>query len=92
MQAMRARQPMPDRIKNAPELQDGLFLYLQAFFDLDKERHHGFGPMPIPFTSIIKYAEAFGFDDEQFNTLVHHIRYLDGENLKRISEKQKQST
>jgi hypothetical protein len=31
-QAMRAGQPLPDRIANAPELEVGLQLYLQAFF------------------------------------------------------------
>jgi hypothetical protein len=88
-QAMRAGQALPDRIANAPELQDGLQLYLQAFFDLDCERSHSQGLTSIPWTSVSAYAQAFGFDEEQTEDLHFFIRKLDSEHLKRLDKKQK---
>jgi hypothetical protein len=86
-QAMRAGQPMPERIVNAPELQQGLQLYLQAFFDLDCERSHAMAPTAIPWTSVQDYAKAFEFDEEQTEDLHFFIRRMDSEHLKRIATK-----
>lgn len=88
-QAMRAGQSIPDRIANAPELEMGLQLYLQAFFDLDSERSHAMAPTAIPWTSIAAYARAFEFDEEQTEDLFFQIRRMDAEHLKRISSKSK---
>lgn len=88
-QAMRAGQPLPDRIANAPELETGLQLFLQAFFDLDSERSHASGLTPIPWTSISAYAMAFEFDEEQTEDLYFFVRRLDSEHLKRLEAKQK---
>jgi len=87
-QAMRAGQPLPDRIANAPELQLGLQLYLQAFFDLDSERSHGQGLTSIPWTSIASYAIAFEFDNDQTEDLYFFVRRLDSEHLKKLAAKQ----
>lgn len=89
MQAMRSGQPLPDRIANAPELQLGLNLYMLAFFDLDSERTHSMGPSPIPWTSIVQYAAAFDFSEEQTEDLLYHIKKMDFWHLKRIAEQQK---
>ncbi|WZB35695.1 tail chaperonin [Enterobacteria phage FtMidnight] len=86
---MRAGQALPDRIANAPELQIGLQLYLQAFFDLDSERSHSMGVTPIPWSSIATYARAFEFDEEQTEDLFYFIRKLDQEHTKKLAEKQK---
>lgn len=88
-QAMQAGQPLPDRIANAPELEPGLQLYLQAFFDLDSERSHGSGITSIPWSSISNYAQAFDFDEEQTEDLYFFVRRLDSEHLKKLAEKQK---
>lgn len=88
-QAMRSGQPIPERIANAPELQLGLQLYIQAFFDLDSERSHNMGLCPIPWASIINYAKVFEFDEEQTEDLIFHIKRLDREHLKRLSKKVK---
>ena len=88
-QAMRAGQPLPDRIANAPELETGLQLYLQAFFDLDSERSHAQGLTSIPWTSIAAYAMAFELDEEQTEDLYFFIRKLDSEHLKKLAAKQK---
>jgi hypothetical protein len=67
----------------------GLQLYLNAFFDLDSERSHGNGLTPIPWTSIMNYAKAFDFDNEQTEDLIFFIRKLDSEHLNILAEKQK---
>jgi len=89
-QALRSGRPVPDRIANAPELKPGLLLYMQAFFDLDSERSHAFGPTPIPWTSIYQYAKAFELDPEQTEDMFYFIKAMDSANLKRIEEKSKQ--
>jgi len=86
-QAMRAGLPIPERIANAPELKEGLQLYLQAFFDLDSERSHALAPTAIPFTSVATYARAFSFDEEQTEDLLFFIRRMDTEHLKRLAKK-----
>lgn len=86
-QAVRAGEPIPDRIANAPELEKGLNLYLQAFFDLDGERSHAFSPTPIPWSSIKQYCEYYEFDNEQSEDLFFHIRRMDNAHLKRLNAK-----
>lgn len=88
---MRAGQPMPERIANAPELQLGLQLYLEAFFDLDSERTHGKSLAPIPWSRIKGYAEAYEFDTEQTEDLIYFVKKLDNEHLKRLASKRKAS-
>jgi hypothetical protein len=78
---------MPDRIANAPELQMGLQLYIQAFFDLDSERSHGAGLTQIPWTRIRDYAEAAELDEEQTEDLIFFVRRLDAEHIKRLAKK-----
>lgn len=88
-QARMARQPIPDFIRNKPELDPGLDVYLQAYFDLDGERTHAFGPTAIPVTSMLQYANAFKFDDDQLDDLIYFVRKMDTENLKRVGKLQK---
>lgn len=87
-QAMQARLPLPDNIKNAPELELGLQLYLQAFFDLDSERSHAFSLVRIPGSAIRSYAREFEFDDTQTELLTIYIQAMDNEHLKRLQKKQ----
>ncbi len=86
-QAFRAGAPMPDRIANAPTLQIGLQLYLQAFFDLDAERSHAMAVTPIPWTSICAYAFAHNLDDEQREDLLFLVRRLDNAHMERLRKK-----
>lgn len=90
-QALRTGRPIPDRILNAPELNLGLQLYLDAFFDLDSERSHSVGLTAIPWTSIKQYAEAWEFDEEQTCKLFFFIKKMDAAHLKRLEHKQKTS-
>lgn len=88
-QSYQSNQPLPSKIANAPRLQLGLSLYIEAFFDLDSERSHGMGLTPIPWTSIASYAIAHEFDEEQTDSLFYHIKRLDTEHLKYLASKQK---
>lgn len=90
MQAMRMNQPMPERIANAPELQLGLQLYLQAFFDLNTDRSIGFAPGPIPYSVIADYAAAHEFDTEQTEDLQYLIRSMDNGYFKWLDKKKPQ--
>lgn len=86
---MRRGQPVPDRIANAPELQIGLQLYLQAFFDLDSERSHGNGLTPIPWSSIKDYCVANELDDDQTEEMFYFVKRMDGAHLNRLEAKSK---
>ena len=91
-QAIQNRVPIPDSIKNVPELSPGLEIFLSAFFDLDTERNHSFGLTRIPWSCIKNYAEYYDFDEEETEDLFYFIREMDNANLKRLDEKQKQKT
>lgn len=69
--------PIPDKIRNAPQLRLGLELYLEAFYDLNSCRQSGWGLSPIPWTAMRDYAEAFDFDEDQAESLFHHVPVLD---------------
>lgn len=89
--AFTMRMPIPDRIKNAPQLRLGLELYLQAFYDLNTCRPSGWGLMPIPWTATREYAEAFDYDEEQTERLFHHIPVMDAA-FREYHSKRKPST
>lgn len=86
-QAVRAGEPLPDRIANAPELKQGLRLYLDAFFDLDTERSPTMGLTSIPWSKIKTYGEFWKFDREQMEDLFYFIRRMDDAHLARLKEK-----
>lgn len=88
-QHLQAGLPLPDEIVNAPRLFEGLEIYFQAFFDLDTERHHGNGLMPIPWSAILRYARYNEFDERQTSDLMFYIARMDSWNLNHLAEKQK---
>lgn len=90
LQSFREGQPLPDRIQNAPELKLGLYLYLQAFIDLDSERINGMGKGSIPHSAIVKYGEWLKVDKFIEHCLLCHIRTMDADHLKKMAEKQTQ--
>lgn len=81
-QAMRERQPLPDRIANAPALLLGSQFYLDAYFDLDSERSHAMAPVAIPRSCIVEYAREYELDEEEKDDLIHLIRCMDNDRLK----------
>lgn len=81
--------PLPDFIANAPKLETGLQLFLQAFFDLDSERSHGMGVTSIPFSKIMDYAERFNLDEEDTEDMIFFVRQMDSDHTNRIAKKAK---
>lgn len=71
------RTPLPDRIKNAPELQLGLEFFYLAFLELSSCRYLGFGAGPIPWLSISSYCEINDVVGEQREDLIFHVQKLD---------------
>lgn len=86
--ATQAGQPLPTNIQNAPELELGLQLYLQAFFDLDSERSHTFSLVRIPASKIRSYARELELDAVQSELLAFYISEMDGAHLKRLKAKE----
>lgn len=82
-QAYINRQPLPDRIENAPKLLPGLEIFLIAVLDLDSERLEG----QIPWSSVAMYADYFQFDEQQAEDLFYFVRSLDHVILERRAKK-----
>lgn len=74
--------PLPDAIRDAPFLQQGLELYLQAFVELSTTRLIGFSEGCIPWTAIKEWGVFHGLDYMQMHDLFYHIRKLDNVYLK----------
>lgn len=98
LQAIKNNQPLPEFLQNKPELEQGLYFYMQAFFALETERNVGFSVTPIPVMKIIQYGEYLGYsNDEKLDDFVYIIRSLDNVamnyyNKKVTSEKPKKAT
>jgi len=84
--------PLPDFIKNEPELLPGLEIYLKAFWDLSTCRQMGMGLGPIPWLSIQEYVTILGGDEDFQEDFCHYIRRMDGEYLAWCSDKNKATT
>lgn len=82
-QAYRQGLPIPDRIKNAPDLELGLELYYGAFFDLTSCRnalHNTEGP--VPWDKVRLWAYENELDDEQTGDLHFYLGMMDEAYLK----------
>lgn len=77
LDCFRSQLPIPERIKNAPELRIGLQLFMTAFMDLHSCRPAGFGLSPIPWTAIHDYCERLDIIGEQREDLLYHVQALD---------------
>ena len=87
-QALRAGHEIPDNILNAPQLREGLHVFIQAFFDLDTERSHSMGATAIPWSAIASYADAYDFTREQKDDLLFLVKSMDADHLERVRKKQ----
>lgn len=81
------RKPIPDRIANAPELEFGLDLYYDAFWDLTTGRQAGLGASPIAYMDMRDYALAHEYDEEQIEFLFHCVRMMDNAYLEFYNKK-----
>lgn len=69
--------PLPQRIKNAPNMPFGLELFYSAFLDLNTCRPAGWGLQGIPWSAISDYAEVIGIYDEDRDDLFYFVTSLD---------------
>lgn len=74
---MREGLPLPRRMQEAPELEQGLEFYYHAFWALNSDRPLGFGEGLIPRTAVYDYSRHWGLDMEEIEDLMHHIREMD---------------
>lgn len=66
--------PIPDKIADSPELQDGLQFYYMAYVELGTTR----GPSGyIPWTAIYEYCKAYEIDGEDAEDLFYLLRRMD---------------
>lgn len=79
---MREGGRLPERIANAPQLQLGLALYYDAFWELDTCRSTGWGYGPIPWSAMRDYAVTFELEPEQEECLYYYVRRMDSEFLR----------
>jgi hypothetical protein len=88
LQSIRQGLPVPSRIADAPELLPWLRPVYNAFTELSTCRHDS---GPIPWTAIQSYAEAYGYDNDEFELLrfTRLIRSMDRAYLEKAHEKQK---
>lgn len=70
---MRANQPLPDPIANAPEIPLGLGFFYKAFQELSSERMEG----PIPGSAIRSYCIDEEITGELADDVKYHVRNLD---------------
>jgi hypothetical protein len=86
---MAERSELPRRIRDAPQLDIGLELYYQAFWDLTTCRPSGYSVGPIPWSSIKEYSELCELDPEQVEDLFVFIRIMDNAYLDWVERKAK---
>lgn len=74
----RTGRPLPPKFQEAPELLEGLEIYLEAFNRLSSGRNTGFGISGISWMQIEEYCDRQRvFDEEQRYIFHHHISALD---------------
>ena len=74
---MQTKQPYPDSIRKAPELDLGLGLYMQAFLDLDSSRLNGMSMGRIPWLTIYDYCDRIEVVGDQRIDLIYCVQALD---------------
>ncbi len=74
---MQTKRPYPKSIRNAPELDMGLGLYMQAFLDLDSSRLNGMSMGRIPWLTIYDYCDKIEVIGDQRIDLIYCVQSLD---------------
>ncbi|RKW55983.1 MAG: hypothetical protein D8B57_02400 [Prevotella sp.] len=83
--------PLPESIANAPDLQIGLELYLEAFMDLTTTRQLGMAAGPIPWNYIREWGVYNELNAEQMDSLFYHIRHMDEAYLEHMAKDAKRN-
>jgi hypothetical protein len=70
--------PIPEKIKNAPQLYEGLDLFYIAFMDMNSCRALGYGMVgPINWLTINTYCDVHGLQGEQREDMFFFINKMD---------------
>ena len=91
-QAVMAGNKIPEKILNAPQVNTGLELYFNAFFELESERQIGMSIGPIPWSSINEYSKVYNLSTEQKECLFYFVRKLDRVYLRKVNNDNSSST
>lgn len=92
-QAEKTNQPIPRVIQEAPELQQGLELYYNAFVALTSCRSPGgMGIGPIMWTAKREYCIEYTITGMQREYLYEMVSRMDGAYLKYISAKNEEKS
>lgn len=76
--AVRFGAPLPDRILNAPELQHGLQIYVDAFNTLTRSRPMSQGGIgSIPYSEISQYCRDHDIDGDEREETIFLIQQMD---------------
>ncbi len=81
-QCMHDGLPLPEKIKNAPQLGFGLNIFYDAYFNLETCRLNGMSMGRIPWTAVQNYCESKGFTEEQTASAQLYIKMMDTEYIK----------
>lgn len=76
-QARKMGMPIPDRIKNRPQLATGLEFYWRAFTELSADRDIGMAEGHIPWTAINQWALRHDIQGYEFERLVSVLKIVD---------------
>jgi hypothetical protein len=90
-QAQKLNMPLPETILNKPELSIGLDVYRKAFWDCSTDRNYGMAEGPIPWSSVSKWAERYGYVGEEFDRLWYLIRAMDSVFIEHRNKAQKKA-
>lgn len=72
------RGAIPDVLQTAPELQEGLDLFWDAFGVLSTTRQLGQGFIgPIPWDKIMEYCDRRELEEEQVERMLDYLRAMD---------------
>ena len=78
----------PAQFDSDSELQPGLAVYYEAYWQLHTTRQIGMGVGPIPHPEIIWFCKLREYDEETAATMEHHIRAMDNAYLEHVSKDQ----
>lgn len=76
-QARKMGMPIPDKIKNRPQLISGLEFYWRAFTDLSADRDIGMAEGHIPWTAMNQWALRYDIWGYEFERLVLILKKVD---------------
>ena len=80
--ALRSGQPIPKKIREAPDFPLGLELFYLSWEELSTCRSSGFGLGPIPWLAVNDYCLTYEIEDDQREDMFYHVRQLDDAYLK----------